>query len=371
MKKLLTVFLVLVLIAGGVFLWKGGHHAIVLSQAIEEWLDTDDADQSVTLQIQRPGFAAGEDTLLPRVEQLSFSADTFWTEYNDRPLFGLTAQGITACTDGKNLFLDTGKAYALPELTKLRKSARELAVGMLFHGRVTNNGGKYRIDMDTEELELHAVFAADRTIRAATVTAVLPDETALSISMQTKEPAPHAIPQPMLDAMVLADMEKPLPITEPLEILLPALQNLLPLQGNLTLGVECGILNLSETAVFLMDAEKAELQRSGTTVTLPLPAELSRANPAALTLLLLRSADFTRGGSSAQFDLTLPAEATGKICSALVPQLADLGITFGESRAILTISDAELTGVSMTAEGEVPFLITSIPISFKAELSIP
>lgn len=371
MKKLLTVFLVLVLIAGGLFLWKGGHHAIVLSQAIEEWLDVDDADQSVTVQLQRPGFTAEDGTLLPRVEQLSFSADTFWTEYGDRPLFGLSTQGVTAYTDGKILYLDTGKSYSLPELSGLRKNAREIVFGLLIHGRVTKDGDTYRVTMDNDKLELHADLTADRTIRAATVTAVLPDETAVSVSMQTKEAQPHSIPQPVLDSMVRSKMEPPMPITEPLEHLLPALETLLPLEGSLTLGVECGILNLSETAVLRMDEETAELERRDTTVTLALPADFSRIDPAALALLLLRSGSYSRSDQAAQFDLPLPAEATNALCSTLVPQLTELGITFAESRATVTITEGSISSVLLTADGEVPFLITTIPVSFQAELTIP
>lgn len=371
MKKLLTAILVLLLLLAALFLWKGGHHAIVLANALEEWLDTDDADQSVTLQLQRPDFSAEDGTLLPRVEQLSLSADTFWTEYHDRPLFGLTTQGVTAYTDGANLYLDTGRVYSLPEQSGLHKSARELALGLLLHGRVTKNADKYRIDMDTEELELHAVFDADRMIRAATVTAVLPDETALSLSMETREPAPHTIPQPVLDAMVQSKMENPMPITEPLELLLPALQNLLPLRGDLTLGVECGILNLSETAVLHMDGETAKLERKDATITLPLPDVISQADPAALALLLLRSADLTLDGGMAQFDVILSAETTNALCSSLVPRLAELGITFTESRATVAITENRISSVLLTADGEVPFLITTIPVSFRAELMIP
>lgn len=371
MKKLLTAFLVLILLAGGLFLWKGGHHAVFLADVIEEWLDTDDADQSVTLQIQRPGFTAEDGTLTPQVEQLSLSADTFWTEYSDRPLFGLTAQGVTAYTDGKILYLDTGKSYSLPELSGLRNTAREIAFGLLLHGRVTKDGDTYRVTMDTDKLELHADLTADRTIRAATVTAVLPDETAVSLSMQTKETQPHSIPQPVLDAMVRSRMEQPMPITEPLEHLLPALETLLPLEGSLTLGVECGILNLSETAVLRMDREKAELERRDTTVPLALPADFSRINPAALALLLLRNGSYSRSDQAAEFDLSLPADTTNSLCSTLVPQLTELGITFAESRATVTITDGTISSVLLTADGEVPFLITTIPVSFRAELTIP
>jgi hypothetical protein len=54
----------------------------------------------------------------------------------------------------------------------------------------------------------------------------------------------------------------------------------------------------------------------------------------------------------------------------LVPQLSNLGIRFGESHAALTIEDAALRSVTMTAEGEIPFLITTIPVAFRAELTI-
>ena len=48
MKKVLIVVLALTLLLGGLFFWKGGHHAIVLSEMVEEWLDEDTADQSLT-----------------------------------------------------------------------------------------------------------------------------------------------------------------------------------------------------------------------------------------------------------------------------------------------------------------------------------
>ena len=368
MKKLLIVFLVLLALVAGLFLWKGGHHALFLADAIEEWLDADDADQSVTLQLQRPDFTAEDGTLVPRVEQLSLSADTFWTQYHDRPLFGITSQGVTAYTDGTNLFLDTGQAYALPEL---HSSARKLAVGLLLHGRVTKDADKYSIDMDTEELELHAVLAVDQTLNAATVTVVLPDETALSLSMQAKQPTAHAIPQPVLDAMVRSKMEPPMPITEPLEVLLPALQNLLPLHGELSLSVECGILNVSDTAILRVNAEGAQLERNGTTTALPIPDAFSGADPAALALLLLRSGSFTLDGSSAEIRVDLPPEATEALCTALIPRLVELNITLGESQALLCFQNSRLSSVTLTADGEVPFLLTTIPVSFQGALTIP
>lgn len=373
MKKLLTVFLVLVLLAAGAFLYKGGHHAVAIAQILEESLDTDNAVQSVTVQVQIPGARVDPETgqFKPHIAQYQLTCDTFVTEYADRPLLGLVTDGASAYTDGKILCMDTGKAYSLPELSNVRKYARKIVLGLLLKSRITKHGDTYEITMKYGELEMNAALTADNTLRSAAATVVLPNDTAVIVSAVPAPPAAHPIPQPVLDAMVLASMEPPMPLTEPLEFLLPALEGLLPVEGNLTLGVECGILNLSETAVLRMDTEKAELERNGTVVALSLPGGLSRADPAALALLLLRSGSFTLDGSSAQIGLDLTPETTGGLCAALVPQLEDLGIEFGESRVSLTIRDNALTAVSMTAQGEVPFLITTIPVSFTAELHIP
>ena len=103
MKKVLLLSLAVLLILCGLFFWKGGHHVLVLAEVMEEWLDADQADQAVTLQVQFPLARVDPDTgkLLSHEESLSLSADTFWTEYADRKLCGMTVQGMTVFTDGK------------------------------------------------------------------------------------------------------------------------------------------------------------------------------------------------------------------------------------------------------------------------------
>ena len=46
-------------------------------------------------------------------------------------------------------------------------------------------------------------------------------------------------------------------------------------------------------------------------------------------------------------------------------------MTFGESNAVVSIQNGELSTVTLTAAGEVPFLVTTIPLSFHAELNMP
>ena len=372
MKKVLIVILALLLILGGLFFWKGGHHAIFLSEIMEEWLDEDTADQSLTLMLMKPDITVDDrGQAKPVVRQMTLNADTFWTEYHDRPLFGLTAQGMTAWTDGKNLYMDTGKAYALPELSRFRKDLRELAVGMLLHGRVTKQNDTYSLTMKTEELELYVDITADTRVQAVNLTAVLPDDTCVQLSLTAKDPVSHPIPQEVADAMVHAKMEPPMDIREPLELLIPALEELQPLDGDLTLGVESGILKLEETVKLRLSSEKAELERKGVIVTLDLPVEPAALEPVGAALLLLRNGDFLISGRDAEIKVTLPPETTGQLCAALVPELGNLGMTFGESKAVVSIQDGSLSAVTLTASGEVPFLVTMIPLSFHAELNIP
>ena len=103
MKKALIVILALLLLLTGLFFWKGGHHAIVLAEHLEEWLDEDNGDQRLTLMLVKPDITVDDKgQVKPEIRQMSLNADTFWTEYADLPLFGLTAQGVTAYTDGKH-----------------------------------------------------------------------------------------------------------------------------------------------------------------------------------------------------------------------------------------------------------------------------
>lgn len=361
MKKALIVLLALVLLLVGFFFWRGGHHAIYLAEVLEEWFDADDADQSLTIRIQIPGS---------ELRQISLTADTFWTEYADRHLFGVSSRGVTAWTDGKNLYMDTGKAYALPNQSGLNTTVRRLAMGMLLYGRITKNADTYSICMESEELELDVDLTADRTVRAVNFRAVLKDGTEIAGSLIPKTAVPHPIPREISDAIVQTRMEPPIPLTEPLEILLPALEHLLPLEGDLTLGVASGILDIHETVGFSMDTQTAELERKGVAFSIDLPDAYSAGDPALLGLLLLRNGDFTRHGNGAQFEITLPPDATAQLCAALVPQAAELSIDYSESRAVLTIEDGNLSSASLTAEGEVPFLITTIPVEFRAELMV-
>lgn len=367
MKKVLIVILALILLLGGLFFWKGGHHAIMLSEMVEEWLDEDTADQTLSLMVSIPGARVGEKgTVRPHIQQYSLNADTFWTEYSDRTLFGLTAEGMTAWTDGMNLYMDTGKAYALPQLQQFRNDLRELAVGMILHGRVTKHNNTYNLNMKTGELELDVDIIADKGVQSVSVIAILPDDSSVILSVTPKAAASHPVPREISDAMVRSKMEPPMALTEPLQLLLPAMESMIPMTGELKLRVDCGILNISDSGTLHITREQMVLKRRDMELTFP----TQDVQPLPAALLLLRHGDFSIDGQDAAVTVLLPPEATAALCTALVPQIKDLGMTFPESRATLAVDDGKITGADLRVEAEVPFLVTTIPLTFTAELSI-
>ena len=375
MKKLLIVLLALILLFGGLFLWKGGHHALFLADQLEEWADQDSADLFLTVSVSRPTFTvhAGADTFTPEVDQLSLTSNAFWTEYGDDRVYGLTAGGYTAYLLDDILYMDTGNAYALPRFDGLEGSLRELAAGLILHGRVTRDGNVYCLDMEREELSIQASVTMAPDVQSISLHLQFPYEGtphSVLVTLTPKTPSAHPIPTAVTDAIVHAAMEPPIPLTEPLEVLFPAFSNLMPLHADVTLGVECGILTLSETVGLSVDETGAALTRNGETVPLSLPEELTQADPAVLTLALLRSGSFSRSGDAAEFRIPIPAEQLAGPASALLPQLEALGIDFQDGELVLKIEGERLTRMELTASGQVPFLLTTIPLRFTAEFHI-
>lgn len=372
MKKLLIVFLALILILGGLFIWKGGHHALVLAEELEDWLDDDAGDQTLSLQVSIPTFVAGAE-IEPVVRQLSLYGDTFWTEHNDRTIYGLTSSGYSVYLIDNTLYMDNGAAYATPELRTYKAQVKEFLTGLLLYGRVTRTDRSYRVEMEHEELTFSASVALDHGVSSVTVDlgCTLDGQPVHVLAVLTpKETQAHPLPQPVLDAMVRAKMEPPMPITEPLEVLLPAMETLLPLDADVTLEVECGILAISETVGLSVDDAGAQLTRDGGSLPLRLPDGLENIDPVSAGLAILRSGSFTRDGDRAEFRITLPSEESAELVCQLVPQAANLGVTFIESEAVLVFTAGRLTEAAISAEGEIPILVTTIPLSFSAKFDI-
>ena len=366
------VLLVLVLLISVLFFWKGGHHAISVSNELGDWLNADAADLCLTVQYQNGSFSIDSTTgqIKPGVEQWHFTTDAFWSEYEDEKVYGLTAEGITAYLHRGILYTDTGRAYTLPDLSGLKPTIDRLRLGLLIYGRMTKNGDTYNLSMKTDELDLSASVTIDKTVQMLTVMANFSDGRTIRVTLSVKDIQDHPLPQPVLDAMVLARMEPPVSLSEPLDALMPAMEQLLPLSGKLKLEVSSGILKLSDTMDLTVAGRELTLSDKGKQIDLTLPQDFSDFPPAALGLLALRNGTFSIEDAAATVTIDLPGEAVTVLVESLVPQTADLGVTFKSGKLVLNIAGGRLTGASVSAKGSVPFLFSTIPLNFSAMLTV-
>lgn len=355
MKKAMIVLLVLLLTVACIFFWKGGHHALSAANELKDILNAAEADQSLTLRT-RESEPSGNG-------QFTLYADIFWTDFAGDRVYGLTAENTTVYLRNNILCTETGRAYALPDFSG---QLRELTTGVILYGKVTKTADTYKFTMDTPALSLTAELNA-QTLR---LDVHLPDGATYEAVITSKEPASHDIPRSVTDAWIQAEGNPPMSILEPLEILFPVMEDLFPVAGDLNLRISCGILNLTETVHLTVDAKTATVTKGPIVMDLKLPAALSELNPAAGVMLLLGSGEFIHEGESVRISMILPPQTTVDLLEALVPQAADLGICLERSTLSLEIRNKNLTAASISAAGTVPFLITTIPVEFSADLTV-
>lgn len=349
MKKLLYPLLILLLLLTAVFFWRGGHHMLFLASAAGEWLDSDTSDQ--TIRVQTDG--------------LTFSADTFWTEYNDQLLLGLESGEYCAYFHEGIVILDNGKSYALSLPRFDRKQVLQLALG-----RVTKSGDLYTYTIETDTLSIRADIRAGETIE--TIHAEVqctPEGRAISFSADVvvNPEESHTLPQPVRDAIVLAQMEPPLPLQELLDALQPVLQHLDDTEADVSFSAECGILEVHESGVLRRENGALVLQCGDREIPLDMLGDVSRLTPEAAALMLLRNTEFSKTETGATFCLILPPEDVYEFCQTLVPQFVELPITLKEAQVILQISGENLDRITFTTGGSVPLILANIPITLTAE----
>lgn len=357
MKKvligLLAVVLVLILAAAGFFFWKGGHHALYLWSTARELLESEASTHNVKVNI----------------EGMELSAEAFWLDREGGRVYGLESGAFGVYLQDQVVYMGSGIAYTLPPAESDPVPLWKLIAGAAIYGQVSKEGDHYRFHMEVPEMGLSAEVTTDASLENISFSGCFPvSGTPIHLQAQVAHvDEPPTIPKQVSDAMVLAAFEPPMLLTEPMEAARTATRDLLPLTAELKLGVSCGILEHSETVAFTMDTKKAELEREGIIVTFALPPELSMVPTEILSLFVLHSGEYHELDGVTLFRFWIPEDMTAQLCTALVPQVEDMGITFQSSEALLAIVDGRLATVQITAEGSVPVFFTSIPLSFLAE----
>lgn len=350
-----SVVALLLLAAFGFFLCRGGHHAFAVYRAVENWLMAESSDQQI--QAEFDGF--------------QLDAHLYWEDRGGSRIWGLEQDEFRVYLWDDVLYTDSGAAYAVDPLPQVENPMLRFMTAMLIGGHIEKDDDRYLLRMELTDLTLSAEIsvAEDGSFQSGTLH-YDSDSVNLRASAEKRMTRSHRLPQRVLDAMVRAEMEAPIPIREPLTTLIDALRCWDMKCYDSTLSIECGILNVSQKGQLLLADDEAILEYEGYTLNIRLPDTLADADPTVMALAVLYGAEYTVDGSISRFHMALPAEETAELTEKLIPQAADLGFTFETCEAELIVKDETLSSVTIRASGTVPFLLTTIPITFTAQFLV-
>lgn len=343
MKKILASLLTILLLLAGLFLWKGGHHALSMASELARWAEEDASDQKFQLTL----------------DDITIEGSSFWMDRSGDRVYGITVDEFTLWLRNSVVYTDTGKAYSLPSP---EADPQALLWSALLKGRITREDSLRQLTLEQDSVQMTGTMDDFGNITLDVQWGQESDAHHLSVSLQRRDTQAHTIPQNVLDAMVRADMEPPISILEPLEAVGPALAALTQMEADVTLAVECGIINLSEQLELTAGPDGLVLKRSGVEIQLPLNRTLDASAAPELVLLFLRNGDFMRTDTGAQLSLQIPGDSITGMMEAMIPQISGMGVSYDDATVSLFISGDQLETVSMEAGGSVPFLITEIPI---------
>lgn len=354
-----VLLLVLVLLAGMLWLNSRGFGPLVSAwQSFSRWAGADAADYRVSIQ-------SGD---------LTISADGWWTDDPDGRIYALTAEQLPLFIQGQTLALDNGRCYALPALPDWEAAAPELLLALLTSGQITTQNETTRLHLPEQNLAVTVTADQGQMSSLELEAAVTRDGTSvpLALRIQTLPTQSHSLSAQIRQALAAED---PTPLLEPLEPLLPAIQALSEretVSGDLNVTVDCGVLTIDETLEmeFASANGTVHLRRGGLHVPLELPELEMLLSPAALPLVLLRNGTFTRTGDVCQWRIDVEPALTESLFTALIPELAQWDLDFARMEAQLLVADGSFQTVTISGSGEIPFLVTTIPITVTMALTL-
>lgn len=354
---LITALLIPLIICLGFFFYKGGHHAIRIYTVLDNWLEANSSDHKVHVEV-------GKFTL---------DTDLYWTETGGSRMWAIENDLFGAYLHDDILYMDTGIAYTARLQQDQEITMLEFLAAVLLCGQAERDGDIYRLTLETDESLLTAEISASEGFGGAFRScAVQYDSNTfnLTANVQKQPYQKRRLPQAVRDAMVQAKIEPPVAISEPYSVLMNVLGIWKYYTYDATLSIECGILDLTQSGKLHMLSDEATLEYEGYTLTFRLPEQMVSIDPTTAAIAVLHGAEYSVEGGASHFRMTLPADITAEFATKLLPQAADLGIAFEQCDAEMTVTDGKLTSITIRASGSVPFLLTTIPLTFSAEFLV-
>lgn len=318
--------------------------------------------------------------------EFSMEAEFYWCDLADERYVCVNAQGLELYCHDEVVYFDNGRGYDLsalfePLVSKLEDFSPYVLLLAGFHQEQADGEMIYTLTLDEEKLRLLERFAPEAASGLSgyegsvlTLSAVGGELTGLELFMgdltihaSMDSSIRNTIPPEVMIQISGGDVHDP---GEVLPLLLAcqeaAGEN--PFGADVQLQVACGPLPISDTAQVYATENALYFTRGGTTTELPLSGTDE--------LFLGLAWTFCRDGSvvtspdgAVTYSASVDAAYLDELFRAVLPELEGLGISFGDGSLTLTVENSRLSQMGLTCSGEMPFLVTTIPVDVSLALN--
>lgn len=190
------------------------------------------------------------------------------------------------------------------------------------------------------------------------------------LEMERHDSSPTPIPTELLMEMGTGS----LPDIRTLKPLLHACIGLIKknsVQGDVLIQANCGPLSLEDTGQFILSGEGLSFDRDNRLANL-IPEPVDRT---ALILggcwMLLREGIWTPDGSEGgSFSVSIPGGNLKTAIQTVLPELEGLDLSMDRGTFLIRVTEGTFSQMTLSCSGELPFFITTVPLSIQAEVSI-
>ena len=181
-------------------------------------------------------------------------------------------------------------------------------------------------------------------------------------------------PKPILTELVMQMGTGTLPDITTLEPLLRSCMAWYQEQtiyGDLNIQVDCGPLPIEEQATLKLASDGLYLERENTWT--PLTGDVTSRQELVLALggMLLRDGNWNRTDeNSGNTTITVSGEKILSAIYSMIPELEGTGLSLEDGVLTFDVRDNLFYSVSLTADGELTFLVLTVPLSLQLELNI-
>lgn len=312
----------------------------------------------------------------------------FWLTYQENRYYSLEVGAERLYLHRGGIYLSNGRGYRIDSLAEKLRVPMELLrkICLLAQIRRSTDGTAQVWELSVPEVPDFLVSLlfpeaeeALEYLRSLKITLREESDSLVSVSvghdafqfhLQLTGGTPEPIPTKLLMEMGAGE----LPDIRSLEPLVQAgirLASSERLEADATVRASCGPLSLEDSVRFRFSEQGLQLHRDGAWTVLRSGFQERRELAAGLCWYLVREGCWEPSDSgSGTFSLTIPASELQGAFLRLLPELEKLECALEDGHMVIHIQEGVFTGLALYCSGDIPFLITTLPLSVELKLTV-